>query len=603
MANTPSSIALRGIRQKLDQFLDQSLRSRISVYLPVTLTKTFLLSHTPQGVAESHWVAFAYYLVERVFLATLNKDFKITRKGGKSRKWVALPYTAFQGIGKSKYVALKKQLLALGILECDNEYRFSAKAGETGETYGFRLGQQFRTKLGQHRPIQDASVEELLIKHCRDELAKTKQRIREIAFVAKGWLRPELIELDKPAALNFLELYDSVTQRRLKKRFTQLSTPAAKQEEHRIQAQNRYAHAQHQVEKWGELPNLTVDNKGGRFYNPLGLLLSPLRNFITYQGQPLVVLDLKNSQPLHLLLLLKDQFWAENSRQSWCLKKLNPDLWKATPSQREGRGQKGAAGDVIESKISKKPTDHEHTTNTHFAGLVFSGKLYEFMAAEFSGKYFTKQGADRFGTRNLAKREMLKLMYFDNTRPYSPSQKPFAEFSRHFPAVAKVMDRLKSRSYKDFSVLLQKLEAHILLHKVCHQVYTKNPTAWFTTIHDAIVTTAEHANLVESEILTTYQQILGELPTVKKTNLQPGAPYAELLGYVEDKLDEGLGAAPEEPKLVGRTLAEIRSLLQSRASQPPILPEASPFEVGFAAPGVGSNDANPFAAPRRRLKR
>ena len=598
MANTESSIALRGIRKKLDQLLDQTLRDRVDVYLPVTLSKTFLVAQTPEGVRQSQWVAFAYYLVERVFLATLNKDFKVTKKGGKSRTWVSLPYTAFQGIGGSKYVALRQKLLDAGILECDGSFSYTKH-----ETYGFRLGKQFRSKRGQYRTIKDASVEELLIKHRRAELDQAKQRIRKIAFVAKGWLQPDLIELDKSAALNFLELYDSVMHRRLKKRFTQLRTTAAEQEEHSTQAQNRFDHALHQVEQWGENTQLTVDKKGGRFYNPLGLLLSPLRNFVTYTGQPLVVLDLKNSQPLHLLLLLDHRFWQADSRQTWSLRKLNPDLWEAATIHQEAGGDQRAAGHLIESSISKKQAELEDSTNTHFAELVFAGKLYEFMAETFRGKYFTRQGVDRFGTRDHAKREMLKLMYFDNEQTYSPSQKPYEEFGRLFPGVAKVMDRLKSRSYKDFSVLLQKLEAHFLLHKVCRQVYTKHPTAWFTTIHDAIVATAEHADLVETEILTTYQKTMGQVPSVKRTNLHSTVAYTDLLTYVEDKLDEGFGTTSEKAQPSGYTLAGLRSLLQARAIQQSSLPEASPFGVKYAAMGGDSGYENPFAPPPRKLKR
>jgi hypothetical protein len=37
--------------------------------------------------------------------------------------------------------------------------------------------------------------------------------------------------------------------------------------------------------------------------------MSPLRNYLTYDGEPLVSLDLKNSQPMHILFLLQPDFW------------------------------------------------------------------------------------------------------------------------------------------------------------------------------------------------------------------------------------------------------------------------------------------------------
>jgi hypothetical protein len=93
---------------------------------------------------------------------------------------------------------------------------------------------------------------------------------------------------------------------------------------------------------------------------------------------------------------------------------------------------------------------------------------------------------------------------------------------------AQVMELLKSRDYRDLSILLQKLEARVLLHKVCRRIYDHNTTAWFTTIHDSIITTAEHADLVENIILTAYKDILGAEPQLKKTALHPDAPFDEL---------------------------------------------------------------------------
>ena len=451
MANVKSSIALRSIRQKLDRLIDQSLHEQIDVFLPETLGRTLLLDCKPAGMRESKWLACAYYLIERIFLATLNKDFKITRNGGRSKKWVSLPYTAFQSIARSQCGVLRQGLLDAGLLECDGSYSHTRH-----ETYGYQLGSQFRTSHGRYRTIADKPVEALLVKHRRAQLEEQKQRISEIAFVAKAWLQPERIELDKTAALEYLDFHKALVQSRLNNRISRLGLAAAEQKERWVRAANRHAHALQQVKNWGKAPHLTVDDKGGRFYTPLSLLLSPLRHFITYDGQPLVVLDLKNSQPLHLLLLLDANFWTENSRLTWSLKKLNPALWKWLKGKPAATGQQEQPPPLIETKNTKQERIREQLTNTHFEKLVLEGKLYEFMVEHFGGTYFTAQGADRFRTRELAKLEMLRLMYFDNSKPYSPSQAPFAAFRQHFPAVARIMDVLKRRSYKDFPVLLQK---------------------------------------------------------------------------------------------------------------------------------------------------
>ena len=233
---------------------------------------------------------------------------------------------------------------------------------------------------------------------------------------------------------------------------------------------------------------------------------------------------------------------------------------------------------------------------------MLEGKLYEFMVEHFRGKYSTKQGHDRFGTRELAKREMLKLMYFDSKNPHSDSQKPFKDFRRLFPKEANVMDVLKSRDYRDFPILLQKLEAQVLLHKVCRRIYENNPTAWFSTIHDSIVTTAEHADLVENVILSTYKDILGAEPHLKKVAFHPDIPFDGLEQYVDEKLDKEFGVPAEETKQLVITINDIRRLLRERAATSVYPVSEHPYALPDVGPGVGSDAPNPFTTPKRKLK-
>jgi hypothetical protein len=220
------------------------------------------------------------------------------------------------------------------------------------------------------------------------------------------------------------------------------------------------------------------------------------------------------------------------------------------------------------------------------------------MAKHFQGKYLTKQGKDRFGTRELAKGEVLKLLYFDNRNLHSPSQKPYEEFRRLFPDVAGYIDKLKQRDYTDFPVLLQKLEAHLMLHKVGRRIYDRNPNAWFTTIHDAIVTTAEHASLVQDVIHSTYQEILGVPPRVGRTDLTPNAAYRELADYVQRKLDQNFGTS--NPTAL---LDDLTRLLNSQDAPLLTAPdEVVVLDYPFSPLGVPELQ-NPFEEPKRALKR
>jgi hypothetical protein len=223
------------------------------------------------------------------------------------------------------------------------------------------------------------------------------------------------------------------------------------------------------------------------------------------------------------------------------------------------------------------------------------------MTEHFQGKYLTKQGKDRFGTRELAKSEVLKLLYFDTRNPHSPSQKPYEEFRRLFPDVAGYIDKLKQRDYTDFPVLLQKLEAHLMLHKVGRRIYDQHPNAWFTTIHDAIVTTTEHASLVQDVIHSTYQEILGAPPRVGRTDFTPAAARRELTEYVQRKLDQNFGTS--DPEAVLDDYARLLNLLDAPLTSPTVPDVGVVLDYSFAHMPEVPELQNPFAEPKRRLKR
>ncbi len=525
------------MRRQLDTLLDSLETGHVEVCVPKQLTRKYLAAHTPAGVPEVEWTEFARYIVSRVMIATLNKDFK---RG--SRKWVSLPIAAFKNLAPARYRLMRKALLELGILHCDDTYSYTQ-----GTTYGYRLGKRYRKQPFKFRHLRASQVLQRLQAWNRSELKWAKQQLSSIVHVAKGWLDYPDINLDQAKALEFLDRYQDVLLLEMHSRTDSKRRGWKLEKSERVAwVHNQVLHAQRQVEGWGQRPSLSVDRKGGRFYHPLTSLLSPLRNFVTYKGSPLVSFDLKNSQPLHLLLVTERDFWQEKPRQSWALRKLDEELWTAT---QEGLQELRAGllqGDFTDSPSIElhnpgQPLENEDYGVTHFAELVRSGKLYEFIAQKFGGKFFTSKGVDRFGSRDLAKREVLRLMYFNNANPRSAAQPTFREFQRLFPGIAGLMELLKRRDYTDFSVLLQKLEVYLMLEKVCRRLYDRAPEAWFTTIHDSIITTAEHADLVQEIMLATYEEVLKVAPAIERSDLHPDAAFHDLFDYVQRKIDKNIG--------------------------------------------------------------
>jgi hypothetical protein len=225
--------------------------------------------------------------------------------------------------------------------------------------------------------------------------------------------------------------------------------------------------------------------------------MSPLRSYLTYNGEPLVSLDLNNSQPMHILFLLKPDFWYKTESPR-TLHKLNSDLYKT-----------GAISEIL--MFLQKPETHASIEFpfANFELLVQTGKLYKFIANHFAGHFMLKNGFDRFDSLNKAKVEMLRIMYFDSRKAAVQFYKSFKRFEQIFPTVAKIITALKSRRYQDFPILLQSLEAQIILKEIALTVSKELPEAPLFTIHDSILTTEKYRAQVKQIMIEIYRKHLG----------------------------------------------------------------------------------------------
>ncbi|WP_143435159.1 hypothetical protein [Hymenobacter roseosalivarius] len=57
----------------------------------------------------------------------------------------------------------------------------------------------------------------------------------------------------------------------------------------------------------------SVDSKVNRFHSTLTNMSGPLRNFLTFEGQPRVSIDIANSQPYLANILLQPAFYQEST--------------------------------------------------------------------------------------------------------------------------------------------------------------------------------------------------------------------------------------------------------------------------------------------------
>jgi hypothetical protein len=66
----------------------------------------------------------------------------------------------------------------------------------------------------------------------------------------------------------------------------------------------------------GRKAHYSFSGDGHRFYNPITNLKRELRNFLTYDGQLLTEVDMKNSQPFLATCLFKSSFWESSNGEN-----------------------------------------------------------------------------------------------------------------------------------------------------------------------------------------------------------------------------------------------------------------------------------------------
>lgn len=508
---------IRKIRDYLALDLDNSLKEDVSVILPANLSKTFLLNNRPDDVDEVFWLSGCYHIIHTITQLSFDKKYSNGKPGSYVRVYSDLLKIICGNSYKRIFIA---NLIELRIIECDGIY-----SKVKHESFGYRLTKRFRGQPYKNRTIKDSGIKNAILRHREEKLIELKERIRPIADVAR-WSIDKKLEINKEEAFEYLESYryrmfKEIAKRNLKPKY---------REEEITFVNTRYFKAKYQVETWGNSPRITVDEAGGRLYTPVTSLMSPLRHFLTYNGESLVSFDLKNSQPLHFIMFLNPHFWKKGV-SGWTLERLDKDIY-----------------DYYLSKEGTSPLIMFHRIAAMYAGkglqfpnfrfLVKNGKLYEFICQRFFDKFQHTDNKIRFNTRNKTKGEVLKLMYFNPRERYSSSHPSFKEFKKIFPVEAAVMSLLKKRDYRDFSVLLQKIEARILLHEVCREVYDLSPDIPLFTVHDSIITTERYASVLEEVLLKKYTGILGFSPQLKREPLNSQAAEMERMKYVKSKIDQ-----------------------------------------------------------------
>ena len=204
----------------------------------------------------------------------------------------------------------------------------------------------------------------------------------------------------------------------------------------------------------------SVDKTSGRFHSNITNMAKGLRPFLRVKGEPLVNVDIKNSQPYLSTLILtspsKVSFLTENPVFALLLQSLKVSLIQ----------------DV-----------------KNYISLVISGQLYEYLMQEFA-----REGLEL--TRNETKRQVLRILFARNRLPKDEANRKARQiFTNRFPTVHRIFSKVRGResgdkfhNFKRFAILLQRIESYLMLDVILKRIYRELSGVIAITIHDSVMT-------------------------------------------------------------------------------------------------------------------
>lgn len=235
---------------------------------------------------------------------------------------------------------------------------------------------------------------------------------------------------------------------------------------------NQYYSQKLIIDGISDIDNFSISMKTGRIFHKYSNLKKELRKFIYDDSQePMVEVDIANSQPLMLSILLTG--------------KVNNDLLN------------NFFNETIKSEITKiDPWEVKK-----YVDLTTNGIFYPYLAIEFS-----------YDLDDIKKKFITFLF-----SPSNWSSKFKEKFRSEFPDITLLLDKLKQVNYKYLAILLQSIEAIFIINNICPKLLAKQIN--FIPIHDSFYVPDRHKNEVSEILIDTFKELYGINLSLKyKTN-------------------------------------------------------------------------------------
>lgn len=391
-------------------------------------------------------------------------------------------------------VSLKNALIAEGVIECDGNYI------EGRKSLGYRLG----LKYWKARIIRVAVGDKATADKLR---AARRAKHKKVRLDVHVWLRSKFkrLEVDLPLASSLLSGH---------RRFELVKIP---------------------VEQIAYKETEFGPCRYGRVHSSLTRCSSRIRPALHVSGERLVMLDVCNSQPLFLSLLVINFRKQGNKTCSYVTfaktatnqyreidKIIEETISSFNPIQDSLTAPVFLPANTTRTASSKEeqPLTEQDIETTghlprdfsvirdvltqdeqHFVTLCELGQLYRTLKDEMEER--------EMPLRHWVKTEMFEVLFGPNRLKSRLKD----IFEKMFPGVAEVIRVHKRKDYAFLPRLLQNIEANFVINGVCRRLMVEMPDAPVYTIHDSILTTRPFVEPIRQIIFEEFAR-LGLAPTL-----------------------------------------------------------------------------------------
>lgn len=254
----------------------------------------------------------------------------------------------------------------------------------------------------------------------------------------------------------------------------------------------------------------SVDENVGRFHSNLTNLKKELRNYLTYDGQKLVNVDIKNSQPLFSTLLFNKDFYSENSQH------INIFSIPSTHSLISNNKFPFPTYTIMIVKALEKS---KYQDVDKYIEMVNSGEFYhQISKLMYPSSMFDKK-----------KMKTMIFMVFFSNNSYMGQDKaqPKRDFKTLLPQTFKIFTLLKRIDHTALARILQRIESTLMIQNVALRIAKERPELPIFTIHDSVVTTVGDEVYVSSLIQEEAFRLTGLNVKLCMEYLDPQIPSAK----------------------------------------------------------------------------